>query len=64
MSIFKNITLTIRIRSIDGWMDGRKEEWIGGYFILVIWNSLGIPEIENHVQSIPVYPTPDQPGTS
>ena len=25
MSIFKNITLTIRIRSIDGWMDGRKE---------------------------------------
>ena len=49
---------------MDGWMEGRKEEWIGGYFILVIWNSLGIPEIENHVQNIPVYPTPDQPGTS
>lgn len=26
MSIFKNITLMISISSIDGWMDGRKEE--------------------------------------
>ena len=35
MSIFKNITLMISISSIDGWMEGRKKEWIGGYFILV-----------------------------
>ena len=28
----------ICISSIDGWKEERKEEWIGGYFIFIIWN--------------------------